>query len=476
MANNNNIKRFTSADIEKYHKGQLSDKERHDLEKAALDDPFLADALEGFAFAGGNASADLAELKQRLNEKIEGGRVIPLEKRRRRVLPVLKVAAAVVVFVGAGLLVYQLQLGKNKNNIAQAKPADTNKISKPDSSTGIIAPTGTTTENNNFLSTDSNKETTGREVTGNVTKTTTIAPGREVSTEENKNDADVLARLPKPVTTTAPVVTPTEKAAEEKTNLASGKGYEKDISKEGAKDKVVRADKLEDNVKDRAGKQTDDFKKIKSEQPDRSVDEQFYRNQAMNTFRGRVTDPSRIGVPFANVTNTRDNVGTYTDALGNFTLTSTDSVLNVQVRSVGFENNMKQLRNTTPADNEVVLQEDRKNIDERVVSYQKPNATARTSQAKVTLTEPEPEPGWDKYDSYLANNVIIPDDFKPVKTETNSVQVSFEVDKNGEPVNFKVEKSLCSSCDKEAIRLIKAGPKWKRNANKKGRTTVTINF
>ena len=37
-------------------------------------------------------------------------------------------------------------------------------------------------------------------------------------------------------------------------------------------------------------------------------------------------------------------------------------------------------------------------------------------------------------------------------------------------------KSLCSKCDKEAVRLVKEGPKWKRIASKKGRTTVTINF
>ncbi len=58
MATDNNIKNFTAADIEKYHKGLLSAKERHDLEKAALDDPFLADALEGYAVAGENVSAD----------------------------------------------------------------------------------------------------------------------------------------------------------------------------------------------------------------------------------------------------------------------------------------------------------------------------------------------------------------------------------------------------------------------------------
>jgi hypothetical protein len=34
-------------DIEKYLKGELSPKEMHELEKKALSDPFLADALEG---------------------------------------------------------------------------------------------------------------------------------------------------------------------------------------------------------------------------------------------------------------------------------------------------------------------------------------------------------------------------------------------------------------------------------------------
>ena len=55
------------------------------------------------------------------------------------------------------------------------------------------------------------------------------------------------------------------------------------------------------------------------------------------------------------------------------------------------------------------------------------------------------------------------------------MEVSFEVDAKGEPVNIRVEKSLCDKCDKEAIRLIKEGPKWKQNA-RNNRTTVTIPF
>jgi hypothetical protein len=55
------------------------------------------------------------------------------------------------------------------------------------------------------------------------------------------------------------------------------------------------------------------------------------------------------------------------------------------------------------------------------------------------------------------------------------VQISFEVNKLGEPVNIKVEKSLCKECDEEAIRLIKQGPKWKTKKKKK-RVTVNVPF
>ena len=177
--------------------------------------------------------------------------------------------------------------------------------------------------------------------------------------------------------------------------------------------------------------------------------------------------------PFANVTNVEDNVGTYADARGFFNLTSPDSTLNVQVRSLGFNINNAQLRNNVP-NNQVVLQED-KSLNEVVISNKKPNATTRAKDANLTLEEPEPEDGWDNYDTYLANNLTISDDYQLKKSGSNDVKVSFEVNKYGEPINIKIEKSLCTRCDQEAIRLVKEGPKWKRKA-RKGRAVVTITF
>ena len=86
--------------------------------------------------------------------------------------------------------------------------------------------------------------------------------------------------------------------------------------------------------------------------------------------------------------------------------------------------------------------------------------------------EPEPADGWDDYDLYLANNLKTPDKQADIKGE---VELLFEVDKNGTPFNITIQKSLCESCDKEAIRLVKEGPKWKRKA-KKEKATVKVAF
>jgi hypothetical protein len=204
------------------------------------------------------------------------------------------------------------------------------------------------------------------------------------------------------------------------------------------------------------------------------------RYQQPNIFRGRITDANNTGLPFVKVSNPNDNnAGTYTDANGYFTLTHPDTALTVQVKALGFENANTQLATNKPT-NRIVMQDDR-SLSEVVISRQMmPNTASRSAnnmQMNRKLEEPEPADGWPSYDAYLANNLEAPEELKTTeKNVTGSVQVSFEVDKNGEPVNITVEKSLCPKCDKEAIRLVKEGPKWKRTANKHGRTTVTINF
>src|SRR5438034_2743773 len=103
MIEENNHINYSAADIEKYWRGELTAAEQHAMEKAALEDPLLADAMEGYEekaqLAEPVIAADNNELSKRLAEKVT-------EKQPARVIKYgwWKVAAAVLVLIGAGWL------------------------------------------------------------------------------------------------------------------------------------------------------------------------------------------------------------------------------------------------------------------------------------------------------------------------------------------------------------------------------------
>lgn len=473
MATEHTIKTFTALDIEKYQQGLLSPKERHDLEKAALDDPFLADALEGYHSTPVNISADLTELKNRLAEKTEEKKVIPLDTTAgKRAFPWLRVAAMIIAVAGAGLLVYQFAFNKKEDtNIAQANTADDKKTSvAPDSiktqtaeQAGISATPGKMEENSagtiqpGSLSSNETVKEDAKDVTA---ETNAVAANDDVKSSNNNISApskpDNAANAPVTVNGAA---NNNAKALEADTKIAAAK--RKDAENASAKEGFVGV------LNETASRQN------RNVTANRSA-EQLNNQYRANIFRGRVTDANNNAVPFANVTNLEDNVGTYTDARGNFNLTSPDTVLNVQIRGLGYNDNNLQLRNNV-SNAQVVMQED-KSVAAQTISSKKINAERRANNPNFKLeNEPEPEDGWDNYDSYLVNNLSIPDDVKGKQSGGGQVELSFEVNKYGEPINIKVTKSLCARCDQEAIRLIKEGPKWRRKA-RNGKTTVTISF
>jgi hypothetical protein len=487
MANDKTIRFFTALDIERYHKGLLSHKERHDLEKAALDDPFLADALEGYAVTGVDAKADIIALKNRLAEKTTQAKVVPLHSGKRS-FPWFRVAAMVILVAGAGVLGYQLVFNKKQEpGIAQAKQnkdvsslaADTNKTQHVATTPAAEQVTGSTSNNFSGDGAEVNdmKETTEGKAAKSSVSETSVSP----SVSDPRGYADITVSAP--ATRKKDTVTIKEDVAAN-TNPQFGaselskttvpvkkeelRDFEKDKAIDREKEKVAVTDgyTLEDKQKNLG------ITSKSAPAGNRRAAAEYYNYS--NTFRGLVTDANNNALPFANVTNVQDNIGTYADAKGNFILTSTDSILNVQVRSNGFNNTNIQLRNNIPS-TQIVLQED-KNLAVQTLRTSKVNYERRRNGNMKLEGEPEPEDGWDNYDSYLSNNLNIDDDALRGRQNTGgSVDVSFEVNKDGEPVNFKIEKSLCTKCDQEAIRLIKAGPKWKRKA-RKGRTTVTISF
>jgi TonB family protein len=90
--------------------------------------------------------------------------------------------------------------------------------------------------------------------------------------------------------------------------------------------------------------------------------------------------------------------------------------------------------------------------------------------------ELEPADGWSNYKTYLVNNINVPEDLRRTEEPEGQVQLSFEVNQEGNPINIRVEKSLCEKCDEEAVRVVKQGPKWKKKNKKAKRITISVPF
>jgi flagellar basal body-associated protein FliL len=114
---------YTLSDIEQYLQGKLSPAEMHALEKAAVQDPFLADAIEGYQ------SADLQQAEQDLND-IRKKILLEDEQKKAVVIPVTqkgtswwKIAAVILMVIGSGTLAwFFFNTGQPKKEMVQQQP------------------------------------------------------------------------------------------------------------------------------------------------------------------------------------------------------------------------------------------------------------------------------------------------------------------------------------------------------------------
>lgn len=145
---------YNAGDIARYRSGKMTDAEMHAMEKAAARDPFLADAIEGYAHAE-TPEKDVAELR----EKISG-----LSGRSRRtIMPMwLKIAAVFVLILGGVYTTWiinsreespqfakELKAKENKNEETPSLPVvkDSSLVTSSELSTKESEPKSVTQEN-----------------------------------------------------------------------------------------------------------------------------------------------------------------------------------------------------------------------------------------------------------------------------------------------------------------------------------------
>jgi len=479
--NRNHINQYTAADIQRYLDGRMDAAEMHAMEKAALEDPFLADAIEGFdltkkEYDNDAINNDLIQLRNQIAEKANTGKVRAIASFRW-----WRVAAAAIVLIVFGAVTYNYWLNPDKNE--QLSVVSNNKPATIEPSSGQANKTITEEKDTLFK-----KDIAGSE--GEIQPRT--EPEKKLDNQIAKAaDGEIAAAPPVALKESNQASSNVTKTADAEDFAAVKPGRFKNKNDSIVTDSALaRSQKLVEYEPQRKMTLPDEDrfvvnsdKKAKSKSAGK-VDPGLTKgitgadNASLNYFNGRVTDNNNR--PIANATvqlsNTRN--GYTTDQYGNFRIPSTDSSVNVTISGVGFGSQTLQLRNDL-AINHIQLQPSSAALSEVVVT--KPSANAKreksnykTKYPSVLIQDAEPANGWIEYDKYIESNKRINPDDPNVKA--GEVVVSFQVNRKSELSDFKIEQKLSASQDAEAIRLIKEGPSWRLLKGKKARIMVIIRF
>ena len=470
MNNDKNNIIYTAKDIEQYLEGKLAPAQMHAMEKAALDDPFLADAIEGFeSMKSSEWKVQLLALHEDFTAGRTSAKVIPLSRSTGRWWK----AAAAILVIGSGTAMTWL-LTRN-NETAKGKEIAQNIVSNKDTAAVNTLPGTLSTEPHPLAKAD-----TKLTVTPATGKTNDVVTSSNYTTTV-KVDSGLLYTPDKQKSV--------ELAKAEKVNTDDG------VEKEKYKANQTTVNSVPPAVVSQSNAVNTNAAGIKNAEPVQSngwMEELAKKKVAQNTvasnrtaplnrrFIAQVVGPDNSPLPYANINIRNENFGTYADVKGNFRLVSTDSLLNIEVKSVGYLTRTYTLRSSLPQ-NKIVLTEDDIAFKEKTVAKDyggiadKKTLLRRATLLKDSVVNVEPADGWDNYGTYVANNIEIPDNILK-KEEHGEVEITFDVKSNGTISNIKVDQSNCDHCAEAAKRVIEQGPQWKVKKGKKASARVKLQF
>jgi TonB family protein len=406
---------LTADDLKRYEAGEMTDQEMHRVEKLLLDQPFYADAAEGFSeIKKDKVSTDknLTELKARLANRISQtyNKPTPVFNLTRIWKSVSIAAVLILVFAGT---YYLIDDKKNEADTAliQKNKVTTQNISEPTTSAPIAKEDYTALNKQNNTAQLAEKRQQAFENNNQAqAKEAEELPLLEEAVISNPKEADkIVAEAPLP----APVIS-APLAVEKKT------------------------------VADR-----DDEAQIES------------KSRALGGA-GRLAGSAITGTvvnddnePMKDVTiNIKGKAdGIKTDAEGKFSLRDTRRG-DIIVFNSRIMPQMEVPLNNMPG--KIVYSEENIKLPNKPkISVSSPNEI----MFEKTATDAKPEFGWEAFEVYLKENTKRP----PKALQANiqgRVIVGFTVNEKSELSNFTIIKSLGYGCDEEAIRIIKNGPKW----------------
>jgi hypothetical protein len=440
--------------IEQYLAGTLDPKQMHVLEKQALDDPFLADALEGYA-RNTHTGHDLSILQRQLHERImllqENKKVFDFTWQRLSVA-----AAAAVLFISAGILFWmkfekhEVQTASNDKQVETAlTPIDSlNKMRNLPYKEKQIEP-----ESNSSISTAILKPASENRARAPKKQYNVQLPAKKLFPEFVKSNDKIADNEPALISAAPAPSTATDDISSALQGRASGVAVTQ--NKSTVLDEVVVVGYATQRKKDITG----------------SVTTVEAKDFVGYTLSGKIVSKAD-GEPLPGVAikDKLSNKTTSTNAKGEFNLYLDSVAANLVVTYIGF--NAAEIKAKAGQDLKISLTESTSALNEVVVvGYGTRTDAEDRSEAKIIYAEPVA--GWKAYTKYMSANVKHP--FGEA-IQTGKVKISFDVDYAGNLSNFIVLKGLSEKYNNEAIKLIQDGPKWNSAGNPNAKGFVTITF
>ncbi len=405
---------YSHIDIQRYLQHKMSPQEMHDFEKALMDDPFLADAMEGFSASDQVlAEKHLLAVESALTEKREKAKVVPLSAKKTAWW---RVAAIVLVVILTGVITYSVFNKNGLSNIEEVQIA----AAKPKAVTPLTDSIGPADK---------------------PLAETNILPGRTLN--KRNNGSPVIYPKKNSLAQTEPMEMKADSASVTMSNNTPTASLMASPTAATAYNNAPAAKQM--RVSSNAVIQ--------------------------NEFKGKVLNKLGEPLPFATIKANNNNIATVSDGNGNFTLKAGDSVLKVNINSPGYVSATEEIKTGKPVNN-IVLKENDLSLAEVVVTQLNKKKRTIVINAKAdTSVAAEPAGGWKNFTQYM--NVHL-DSLKGIDDENlnEDFDLEFFVDKQGRPVDIKASEDADKLLAEKAISILANGPKWNKKKDKKMKVSI----
>ena len=425
-------------DIKKYLRGELSPAEMHALEKKALNDPFLEDALQGAAQLGSeDFDSDVKNLRLSLEQRIsqESGRTVSLW-----IWPA-RIAAGLILVALSTFVVVKLTGNKAENDLALKRELPNS--AEDNANEQAVSDSAT-------LSRDTHQDPTTEAAKPQPSTPLQEQDKREAETDDLKSAADVAG----PPTANIEDNSQAEKKSSEQLAIATERVPNEQPAHDAA---APEKEEATDKSKGEGVKVSEEERqrRVASSTPESGARAHGFVNSKM--IKGRVQSEDGVGLPGVNVMIKNTNIGTVTDASGNYQISVTENNPSLVFSFIGFTSEEVAAADKTQVD--VQLNEDVSQLSEIVVMGHIADRKTDDEERPETLELANPYGGRRAYKQYLEKSMQYPEQALANNIE-GKVTIQFTVESSGQLSNFTVIKGIGHGCDEEVIRLVQQGPKW----------------